>query len=149
MSTLSSRTGDGPVRRRILLVEDNDAASQGLARLLEAWGFDVTVKHDGTSALLWLEAGPPPDFVLTDLLLPDLDGRDIARHAHNLTPTPRVALITGWDIDSSPDEYHACGIDWIFTKPVDAKRLIARLKQAAPLQAPADGSGVQEPGGNQ
>ena len=55
------------------------SSAWGLARLLEAWGFEVTVKHDGTSALRALDLDPAPDFVLTDWLLPDLDGREIAR----------------------------------------------------------------------
>ena len=130
MSTIPSHGTEGLSRHRVLLVEDNDAASRGLARLLEAWGFDVTVKNDGQSALRALDSGPPPDFVLTDLLLPDLDGREIARHAHGLQPTPRVALITGWDIDTDLDDYHAWGIDWVFPKPLDTYELISRLRES-------------------
>jgi DNA-binding response OmpR family regulator len=123
------------LRGRILLVEDNHAASRGLARLLEAWGFEVTVTQDGTAALHALDVPPPPDFVLTDLLLPDFDGREIARHAHRLEPKPRIVLITGWDIDPDHDEYRSCGIDWIFTKPVDTTGLLTRLRES--LASPA------------
>jgi two-component system cell cycle response regulator CpdR len=132
MSITPSAGTERPLHGRILLVEDNDAASQGLARLLEAWGFEVTVTHDGTSALRALDSPPPPDFVLTDLLLPDLDGREIARHAHSLQPPPRIALITGWDIDPEHEDYRSCGIEWIFAKPVDASSLFARLREALP-----------------
>jgi two-component system cell cycle response regulator CpdR len=129
-NTRSTSTEGRLLHGRILLVEDNDAASQGLARLLEAWGFNVTITHDGTSALRVLESTPPPDFVLTDLLLPDGDGRDIARHAHSLEPAPRIALITGWDIDPEHEDFQSCGIDWIFSKPVDATSLITRLRES-------------------
>ena len=74
---------------RILLVDDNEASQRGLARFLEAEGYAVTLAFDGTSALEALEAGPPPDFVLTDLRLPDLDGREVARPARRLVP-PRA-----------------------------------------------------------
>jgi DNA-binding response OmpR family regulator len=121
-------------RLRILLVEDNDAASRGLALLLQAWGFDVTVKHDGTSALVALDSAPPPHFLLTDLRLPDLDGREIAQHARNLVPPPKVALITGWDLDDERPDYKAWGIDWIFPKPLDIPSLIARLREATPQE---------------
>ena len=125
--------GPNPANRlRILLVEDNDAASRGLARLLEAWGFEVTVRHDGTSALRTLDSEPPPDFVLTDLRLPDLDGREIAQHARQLVPAPRVALITGWDLDAELPDYETWGIDWIFPKPLDTATLIARLRESRP-----------------
>jgi two-component system cell cycle response regulator CpdR len=130
MNNTPSAAPEGRLHGRILLVEDNDAASQGLARLLEAWGFNVTITHDGTSALRVLESTPPPDFVLTDLLLPDVDGREIARQAHSLQPAPRIALITGWDIDPEHEDYRSCGIDWIFPKPVDATSLFTRLREA-------------------
>jgi DNA-binding response OmpR family regulator len=136
MSTTPTGGPDDAIRLRVLLVEDNDAASRGLARLLEALGFEVTVRHDGTSALRTLETAPPPDFVLTDLRLPDLDGREIAQHARRLVPPPRVALITGWDIDGDRPEYESCGIDWIFPKPIDMASLIARLRETPPQHEP-------------
>jgi DNA-binding response OmpR family regulator len=132
MTTIPPSRPDAAIRDRILLVEDNDAASRGLARLLEAWGYDVTVRQDGTSALQALETGPPPDFVLTDMRLPDLDGREIARYARRLVPPPRVALITGWDLESDPPDYETWGIDWVFHKPLDFSDLIARLRESRP-----------------
>jgi DNA-binding response OmpR family regulator len=134
MSTFPPGAHDPPPRRRILLVEDNPVASRSLARLLEAWGFEVTVRPDGASALRALELPPPPDFLLTDLRLPDIDGREIARHSRGLVPPPRVALITGWDLDADPAEYAKWGIDWVFPKPVDIKKLVARLR--APGEGP-------------
>jgi CheY-like chemotaxis protein len=140
MSTTPTGGPDDVIRLRVLLVEDNDAASRGLARLLEASGFDVTVMHDGTSALRTLESAPPPDFVLTDLRLPDLDGREIAQHARLLVPPPRIALITGWDIDDDLPDYESSGIEWIFPKPLDLPSLIARLREAAPHDRGRDSS---------
>jgi DNA-binding response OmpR family regulator len=113
----------------VLLVEDNDVACRGLARILEVWGFDVMMRHDGHSALEALAALPPPDFVLTDLRLPDLDGREIARQAQHLVPAPRVALITGWDLETGDDEVKSWGIDWVFPKPLDVHGLLARLRE--------------------
>jgi DNA-binding response OmpR family regulator len=137
MSTITTLVPEGVSRHRILLVEDNAMASQGLARLLEAWGFDVTVKHDGISALRALDLDPAPDFVLTDWLLPDLDGREIARHASALQPSPRIALITGWDLDTELSDYKSWGIDWIFPKPLDTAGLISRLRESIEFDKPA------------
>src|SRR5215213_10576713 len=105
--------GDPPPARRprVLLVEDNDAASKGLAKLLAAMGYDVAVVLDGASALEALRTGPPPDFVLTDMRLPDLDGREVARTARQLVPPPRIALITGWDLDPTLHDTSFWGID--------------------------------------
>src|SRR4051794_13368454 len=96
--------------RRILLVEDNEAAHKGLARLLQAQGFAVTAVQDGASALAALASVEPPDFVLTDLQLPDIDGREVALHARDLHPRPRVMLITGWDVESDLGDPAASGI---------------------------------------
>src|SRR4051812_17536182 len=79
-----------PRGRRVLLVEDNEEAARGLARLLEVQGFVVTTVFNGQSALEALASGEPPDFVLTDLQLPDLDGLEVALHARKLSPTPYI-----------------------------------------------------------
>jgi DNA-binding response OmpR family regulator len=132
-----------------LLVEDNDAASRGLERILESQGYEVTVVFDGVSALGILNGQPPPDFLLTDLRLPDLDGREVAVVARQLVPRPRVALITGWDLESAQQEPASWGIDWVFPKPLDVHHLIATLRQsseqAAGPQPQTDGRGTALP----
>jgi two-component system cell cycle response regulator CpdR len=132
MNTVQLSAAEQAQRIRILLVEDNEAAGRGLARLLEASGFEVAVRRDGVSALRTLESDPPPDFILTDLRLPDLDGREIAQRARDLVPPPRVALITGWDLDCDLVNYQSWGIDWVFPKPLDTKSLINRLREPRP-----------------
>ena len=97
----------------MLLVEDNEAASKGLAKLLEAHGFEVTTAIDGRDRAAALATGRPPDFLLTDLQLPDLDGREVARQARQLVPPPRVVLITGWDFEPEDGDPAAWGIDWV------------------------------------
>jgi DNA-binding response OmpR family regulator len=118
------------VRPRVLLVEDNDAAIRGLSKLLELQGFEVAAARDGDAAIRALSLGPPPDFLLTDLRLPDLDGRDLARLARRLDPPPRVALITGWDLDGDPLDDPSHCIDWVFIKPLDTRALVSALRAA-------------------
>jgi CheY-like chemotaxis protein len=120
----------GAIPQRVLLVEDNEAAGRGLARLLQAHGFEVTTVYDGTAALESLTSNPPPDFLLTDLQLPDIDGRDLARHARQLVPAPRVALLTGWDVESGLENSHESGIDWVLIKPIDIRDLMDKLTQS-------------------
>ncbi len=68
--------------RRVLLVEDDEAASKGLAKLLQVHGFEVETACDGATALQALAQPPPPDFLLTDMQLPDIDGREeLAAHS--------------------------------------------------------------------
>jgi CheY-like chemotaxis protein len=132
-----------PPRRRILVVEDDSAARRGLSRLLEAQGFAVSVVSDGSSALAALRDAPPPDFILTDLQLPDLDGREVARFARELARPPRVVLITGWDLDLSAEQCAELGIDWVLPKPLHLPDLVARLNtRREGSSAPGDDPGT-------
>jgi DNA-binding response OmpR family regulator len=117
-------------RPRVLLVEDNDAAGRGLSKILAALGYEVAIVFDGVSALEALRRPPPPDFLLTDLRLPDLDGREIALFASQLAPSPHIALITGWDLDRDLLERASWGIDWVFTKPLDVQELVSKLRES-------------------
>jgi DNA-binding response OmpR family regulator len=124
---------------RVLLVEDNEEAGRGLARLLEVQGFVVTIVLNGQSALEALACGDPPEFVLTDLQLPDLDGREIALQARKLSPTPYIGLITGWDLEQVDDAREKFGIDWVFAKPLNLIELIDRMYEASRTQTPPSG----------
>ena len=119
-------------RPRVLLVEDNSAASRGLARLLEAQGYDVCAVCDGASALAALRESPAPDFLLTDLQLPDHDGFEIARQASQLDRPPRVALISGWDVEHLNRESRRLGIEWVFPKPLNVQELFEKLREPCP-----------------
>jgi DNA-binding response OmpR family regulator len=114
---------------RVLLIDDNEAARQALARFLEVSGFEVTAVGDGNTFLTVLRGDPPPDFVLTDLLLPDADGRELARIACQVHPRPVVAMITGWEFDAEPLDAQALGIDHVFLKPVQTQELVDKLIQ--------------------
>ncbi|WP_406700564.1 response regulator [Singulisphaera sp. Ch08] len=138
MSTPESGDSLKPRSERILLVEDNDAASKGLSKFLIAMGFEVQVVTDGASAIEALRTSPPPDFVLTDLRLPDLDGREVALTARQLVPPPRIALITGWDLERDLFDRASWGIDWIFTKPLDVNQLLLKLRERPEYLAPPD-----------
>lgn len=127
-------------RRRVLVVDDNVEACRALAKVLEISGFAVTIAADGSSALAAMGCESPPDFVLTDLMLPDIDGREVARRARLLRPAPRIALITGWSLeDEAPELIRE--IDWIFSKPLDVRRLVETLKLAAVASAVPGGTG--------
>lgn len=123
-------TTDANPRPRLLLVDDNAPSRSALARLLDLQGFDVTEAGTGTAALEQLGRGAPPDVLVTDLRLPDLDGRDIVRHAVRLDPAPIVALITGWDVEAPPDGRGESGIDLVYLKPIEVNALAADLRRA-------------------
>jgi CheY-like chemotaxis protein len=119
-------------RKRLLLVDDNLEGRRALARLLELYGFEVTAVGDGSSAIEALHRSPPPEFVLTDLLLPDLDGREVARQARELRPVPTIAMITGWDLGAEGLSSQDAGVDLLFLKPLNVGELVAKLNEQRP-----------------
>jgi CheY-like chemotaxis protein len=121
-----------PRRPRILLVEDHEIGRRSLSRLLEAMGYEVISVNDGESALEALKTVSNLDYLLTDVRLPDLDGREVVLAARSLVPIPRIALITGWDLE--PDESCRLGVDWIFLKPLDVQAIVAKLRESPPPQ---------------
>ncbi|MPT49314.1 MAG: response regulator [Sphingobium sp.] len=80
---------------RILLAEDEDAMRQYLARALERSGYDVVSVDRGTAALPLLET-ERFDLLLTDIVMPEMDGIELAQLAAKIAPDMRVMFITGF-----------------------------------------------------
>ncbi|MBB6123544.1 cell cycle two-component system response regulator CpdR [Sphingobium subterraneum] len=80
---------------RILLAEDDDAMRQYLARALEKSGYDVVSVDRGTAAVPLIESDRF-DLLLTDIVMPEMDGIELAQHAATIAPDMRVMFITGF-----------------------------------------------------
>ena len=80
---------------RILLAEDDDAMRGYLARALERSGYDVTTAATGLEALDYVESGTF-DLLLTDIVMPEMDGIELAQKAQKLMPAPKIMFITGF-----------------------------------------------------
>ncbi|QDV39500.1 response regulator [Tautonia plasticadhaerens] len=117
--------------RRILLVEDGEDARRVLVHLLRMSGFDIRAAPDGRSALRVCREHPP-DFVVLDLGLPDIDGLDLARRLRasgGLADALFIAL-SGQDGRDVRDRALGAGIDHFLVKPAGAEEieaLIARV----------------------
>ncbi len=80
---------------RILLAEDDDSMREYLARALEKTGYTVTACESGIVALEHLQK-EGFDLLLTDIVMPELDGIELAQRAGALHPNMRVMFITGF-----------------------------------------------------
>jgi PAS domain S-box-containing protein len=122
--------------RRVLIVDDDRTGSELLARVLERWGFELQVVHDGQSALdaVRLHA---PDIILCDLGLPGLDGFEVARRVRSeQSPDLRLFALTGYGQAEDRERALAAGFDDHLTKPVDLAALRIRIEQPnAPASA--------------
>jgi two-component system cell cycle response regulator CpdR len=81
---------------RILLAEDDEAMRTYLARALERSGYAVSACDRGTTAYALLKAGERFDLLLTDIVMPEMDGIELAQKAAVLFPDLRVMFITGF-----------------------------------------------------
>jgi two-component system, cell cycle response regulator CpdR len=80
---------------RILLAEDDSVMREYLARALERAGYAVTSVDRGTEALPLLLADSF-DLLLTDIVMPEMDGIELAQKAAEIAPDMRVMFITGF-----------------------------------------------------
>lgn len=80
---------------RILLAEDDEAMRTYLARALEKAGYDIVAVSNGAQALPYLERGGF-DLLLSDIVMPEIDGIELAQRCAKLSPMTKVMFITGF-----------------------------------------------------
>lgn len=80
---------------RILLAEDDDAMRLYLARALGRVGYEVATVDNGADAIPLLES-ERFDLLLTDIVMPEMDGIELAQRAAEICPDVRVMFITGF-----------------------------------------------------
>jgi CheY-like chemotaxis protein len=126
------RKAEGPHKAlRVLVVDDNADAAQMLAMFLEASGHDVLVEY-GARAALERARREPPDVLLLDIGLPEIDGNELARRLRAQPETANAVLIavTGYGQEQDRRAALAAGFHHHLVKPVDPSRLIALLADA-------------------
>ncbi|HEX2807493.1 MAG TPA: response regulator [Kineosporiaceae bacterium] len=114
---------------RVLVVEDEPALARALAITLRARSYQVDVAHTGAAALD-LAAARPPDLVVLDLGLPDLDGMDVLRALRGWSTVPVVVLSARQTSDDKVEALDAGADDYV-SKPFGMAELLARLRAAA------------------
>jgi CheY-like chemotaxis protein len=113
----------------LLVVEDNAVAREGLAVVLRRHGYDVATAGDGRQALDALRAGPRPDLILLDMLMPVLDGwHFLGELRRTAGPAPPPVVITtgtilslAWALD------HGCA--GFIRKPIEEGELLAEVRR--------------------
>lgn len=111
-----------PGGARVLLVDDDDAVRGVVRRLLEGAGHLVLEASTAADALRQADAGANFDLLVTDMVLPDIDGAELARRvtARHLVPT---LFVSGYVADNTPGERFVA-------KPFTPEELLAAVHQA-------------------
>src|SRR6266700_1275961 len=117
------------IKRRILAIDDEPAMTEWLKVLLEHHGYEVRTALIGTRGEELFKTWKP-DAVVTDMMLPDVDGIELVRKFKQLESEAEVIVITGQgNIPRSVEAVKAGAFDFL-EKPIDAERLLDKLEKA-------------------
>ncbi|MFH4854436.1 response regulator transcription factor [Vibrio diabolicus] len=111
---------------RVLIVDDDVPLCELLEAVLQEEGYIVSSVHCGESALQYMEK-TPVDLVLLDVMLPNLNGMQVARRICQRFATPILMLTALNDENSMLDGYQA-GADQYIGKPFNVAELLMRIK---------------------
>jgi CheY-like chemotaxis protein len=137
-TTLQARKAEAPaissanVRRRVLVVDDNEDAADLLSDFLRGVGHEVAIAHDGPQALEMLRSFPA-EIGLLDLGLPGMDGFELARRIREQrgSSVRHLVALTGYGQEHDRDASRSAGFDRHLTKPVDLEDLAAIIEEGA------------------
>ncbi|MCR4374011.1 MAG: response regulator [Acidobacteria bacterium] len=139
-SRQAPRAGDakdgGGERPRILVVDDEQAVRDLLAKTLTMADYDVDAAPDGASAIERLRAAEY-DLLITDLKMPGMDGLSVIREARRIMPDLPVIIITGYSTEASAIEAINLGVAGYLTKPFRLPRILAATARALGEPVPA------------
>ena len=120
---------------RILLAEDEEAMRTYLQRALENAGYEVVAVDRGTAALPLL-ASEKFDLLLSDIVMPEMDGIELAKHCAEVSPQTKVVFITGFAAVSLKASREAPQAK-ILSKPFHLKDLVLEVERIFGQQAQA------------
>ena len=117
---------------RILLAEDDESLRRYIARLLEKNGHDVCTASDGSEAMGML-TGVAFDLLLTDLVMPGVDGMELARFVADLYPETSIMFITGFSAvpirqAQKLDSHRAVQDARVLSKPFHLKDIVEAVE---------------------
>ena len=118
----------------VLVVEDDPDLLELMTRVLEKEGFEVMIAADGREGLVLASGRPRPDLIISDIMMPDMDGLEMVRALRDDANTKRmpVILLTS---KSTPQDLVAgiqAGARAYLTKPFKMQDLLAKVRAILP-----------------
>jgi DNA-binding response OmpR family regulator len=111
--------------RKILIIDDDPAAAESLAAVLERMGYQASWTTHGRTGLTFARA-EHPDVIILDLCLPDMDGLTLCEQLADGQGTCDIPIVvvSGWDRDDIVRRVRAAGGSFFLRKPYDPKALL-------------------------
>lgn len=117
-----------PISRKILLAEDDHDMRRFLAKALQNAGYEVASFDNGMAAYHRLRE-EPFELLLTDIVMPEMDGIELARRATELDPDIKVMFITGFAAVALNPDNNAPPQAKILSKPFHLKDLVNEVQR--------------------
>ncbi len=116
--------------KRVLVVDDEPNIVLSLEFLMRRAGFEVQVARTGGEALRALE-GQPPDLVLLDVMMPEVDGYEVCERirARPEWRKTKIVMLTARGREAERERGLALGADAYVTKPFSTRELVDRVKR--------------------
>ena len=116
------------MHRKILLAEDDNDMRRFLVKALENAGFEVSSYDNGLSAYQRLRE-EPFELLLTDIVMPEMDGIELARRASELDPDIKIMFITGFAAVALNSDTKAPKNAKVLSKPVHLRELVSEVNK--------------------
>jgi two-component system cell cycle response regulator CpdR len=113
---------------KILLAEDDNDMRRFLVKALENAGFEVSQHDNGMSAYQRLRE-EPFEMLLTDIVMPEMDGIELARRASELDPDIKIMFITGFAAVALNSDSEAPKNAKVLSKPVHLRELVSEVNK--------------------
>jgi CheY-like chemotaxis protein len=112
-----------------LIIEDNPDNMVLITRLLEKAGYKTLQAITGMEGVEMAHNGP--DFIILDIQLPDIDGREVLRRIRSSDITVSIPIIamTSYAMSGDREKLLAAGCDGYIEKPIDPLRVISQIQQ--------------------
>ena len=121
----SASTSQSNAPAKILLADDEPEVAEVIELMLRRCGYQVTVVYSGQEALDAFAVGDY-DLVITDMYMPDLSGREVAKRVKGSMTGVPVLLITGWALQVDPSELD---IDGLIAKPFSIETICKHVDE--------------------
>jgi CheY-like chemotaxis protein len=120
---------------RVLIVDDEENQRRTLSIGLKLDGFEVSVAGSSVEALRRLAVAPPIDLTMIDLMMPGLNGLELARQIRRLYPEVRVVICSAYHLSSRQVERADCGAVGFIPKPYKLAEVCSFLRAKASAAA--------------